>query len=318
VAFGVCNVAGTERSVAIGQFNNASLSSIALGSANTASGYRSGSLSGCTNISANGRAVIAGGGSNSASGYHSSILGGKSNTASGSYSVTSAGRCNRSTADWSSVLGGQSNCATGCYSSNLGGCGNTASGYVSSVLGGWGNCATATYSSTIGINARAYLYGQNTLSSGQFSVNGDAQSSTLVTRKSQGSVVSDGTFVLSLDGTGTTNLIIPPTGKTWAVRIQYVARVTAISGTATGLVLGDSRTQTQEVGIKNVGGTATILSGSPNSSIALEDASMSTAQMNYAVGASQDLQMTFKGPTFAGGGNLNIKVVATLQITEVL
>jgi hypothetical protein len=113
-------------------------------------------------------------------------------------------------------------------------------------------------------------------------------------------------------------LIIPPTGKTWAVRIQYVARVTAISGTATGLVLGDSRTQTQEVGIKNVGGTATILSGSPNSSIALEDASMSTAQMNYAVGASQDLQMTFKGPTFAGGGNLNIKVVATLQITEVL
>jgi hypothetical protein len=178
--------------------------------------------------------------------------------------------------------------------------------------------ASACFSSTIGINSRAYLYGQNTLSSGQFSVNGDAQSSTLVTRKSQGSVVSDGTFVLSLDGTGTTNLIIPPTGKSWAVKIQYVARVTAISGTATGLVLGDSRTQTQEVGIKNVGGVATILSGSPNSSIALEDASMSTAQMNYAVGASQDLQMTFKGPTFAGGGNLNIKVVATLQITEVL
>jgi hypothetical protein len=261
---------------------------------------------------------MVGGQSNILSGCNSFIGNGLTNCVSGKFSSVLNGESNKVTGAYSGVLAGLNNCATGCYSSNLGGCGNTASGYVSSTLGGWGNRSTGCFSSTIGINACSYLYGQNTLSSGQFSVNGDAQSSTLVTRKSQGSVVSDGTFVLSLDGTGTTNLIIPPTGKSWAVKIQYVARVTAISGTATGLVLGDSRTQTQEVGIKNVGGTATILSGSPNSSIALEDASMSTAQMNYAVGASQDLQMTFKGPTFTGGGNLNIKVVATLQITEVL
>jgi hypothetical protein len=81
--------------------------------------------------------------------------------------------------------------------------------------------------------------------------------------------------------------------------------------------LNDSKTQTQEVGLKNVGGTTTILSGSPNSAIALEDSGMSTASMSYSVGASNELVMTFNAPTFGGGGNLNIKVVATLNITEV-
>jgi hypothetical protein len=287
VAFGVCNVAGTERSVAIGQFNNASESSIALGSQNTASGYRSGSLSGCNNISSSGRSVIAGGGSNSASGYHSSIL------------------------------GGRGNCATGCYSSNLGGYLNTASGYVSSVLGGWGNCATGCFSSTIGINACSYLYAQNSVSSGQFSLVGDSQSSTLIARRAATALTTGSTFDLSLDGTGTTNLVIPATSTSWAIRVQYVARVVAVVGSTGAIVLGDSKTQTQEIGVRNVGGTLSILTGSPNSNISLEDPSMSTAQMSYSVSGGNALAMTFTAPIYAGGGSLNIKVVATLTITEV-
>jgi hypothetical protein len=302
VAFGVCNVAGTERSVAIGQFNNASSSSIALGSANTASGYRSGSLSGCNNISSSGRSVIAGGGSNSASAYHSSIVGGKSNTSSGSYSI---------------VGGGCFNIASGCYSSNLGGYLNTASGYVSTALGGWGNCATGCFSSTIGINACSYLYAQNSVSSGQFSLVGDSQSSTLIARRAASALTTGSTFDLSLDGTGTTNLVIPATSTSWAIRVQYVARVVAVVGSTGAIVLGDSKTQTQEIGVRNVGGTLSILTGSPNSNIPLEDPSMSTAQMSYSVSGGNALAMTFTAPTYAGGGSLNIKVVATLTITEV-
>jgi hypothetical protein len=215
------------------------------------------------------------------------------------------------------VVAGLSNCATGCYSSNLGGYTNTASGYVSTALGGWGNCATGCFSSTIGINACSYLYAQNAISSGQFSATGDAQSSTLISRRSAGSLTSGATMTLSLDGTGTTNLIIPPTGKTWAVKIQYASRVVGVSGSATGVTNNDSKTQTQEIGVKNIGGVTTILSGSPNNGIALEDPSMNTASMSYSVGASNEIVMTFTAPIFAGGGSLTIKAVATLSITEV-
>jgi hypothetical protein len=185
-------------------------------------------------------------------------------------------------------------------------------------LGGYGNIACGCFSSTIGSNSLAYLYGQNALASGQFSARGDAQSSTLISRRSAGSLTSGATMTLSLDGTGTTNLIIPPTGKTWAVKIQYASRVVGVSGSATGVTNNDSKTQTQEIGVKNIGGVTTILSGSPNNGIALEDPSMNTASMSYSVGGSNEIVMTFTAPIFAGGGSLTIKAVATLSITEVL
>jgi hypothetical protein len=185
-------------------------------------------------------------------------------------------------------------------------------------LGGYGSVACGCFSSTIGVNSSAYLYGQNALASGQFSATGDAQSSTLISRRSAGSLTSGATMTLSLDGTGTTNLIIPPTGKTWAVKIQYASRIVGVSGTATGVTNNDSKTQTQEIGVKNIGGVTTILSGSPNNGIALEDPSMNTASMSYSVGASNEIVMTFTAPIFAGGGSLTIKAVATLSITEVL
>jgi hypothetical protein len=207
------------------------------------------------------------------------------------------------------------NCSFGNYASNLGGYNNTASGYVSSVLGGWGNSATGAYSATIGINACAYLWGQSALSSGQFSAIGDSQSSQLINRRST-TYTTGSTAILSLDGTGTANFIVPPSGKSWSIRVQYVARVTGITGTATGVNIGDTKTQTQEVGLKNIGGLNTILSGSPNSGIALEDASMNSASMSYST-PSNNLGMTFTAPTFTGGGTLTIKVVALVTLTEV-
>jgi hypothetical protein len=236
------------------------------------------------------------------------------NCNTGGYAFGCANTAN-GTASCSMALGHNNSATNGSYAF---GYYNTASGYKSSSLGSIDSTSSATYSSTLGKNASAYLYGQNALSSGQFSATGDAQSSTLISRRSAGSLTSGATMTLSLDGTGTTNLIIPPTGKTWALKIQYASRVVGISGTATGVTNNDSKTQTQEIGVKNIGGVTTILSGSPNNGIALEDPSMNTASMSYSVGASNEIVMTFTAPIFAGGGSLTIKAVATLSITEVL
>jgi hypothetical protein len=244
-----------------------------------------------------------GDGNSNTSSNRAFIGNGGTNTASGSYGF---------------VGNGNFNISSGTYSSVLGGIGNSASAYSSSALGGYSNCASGCFSSTLGSNSLAYLYGQNALASGQFSARGDAQSSTLISRRSAGSLTSGATMLLSLDGTGVTNLIIPPTGKTWAVKIQYASRIVGVSGTATGVTNNDSKTQTQEIGVKNIGGVTTILSGSPNNGIALEDPSMNTASMSYSVGASNEIVMTFTAPIFAGGGSLTIKAVATLSITEVL
>jgi hypothetical protein len=100
------------------------------------------------------------------------------------------------------------------------------------------------------------------------------------------------------------------------VKIKYTAVVTAISGTATGVSVGDTKTQTQEIGVRKVGGITTILTGSPNSSIALEDSSMNTAQMLYSVGGSQQIIPTFTGPTFVGGGTLTIKINMVMELCE--
>jgi hypothetical protein len=96
-----------------------------------------------------------------------------------------------------------------------------------------------------------------------------------------------------------------------------VARVVGVVGSTGAVVLGDSKTQTQEVGVRNVAGTLSILTGSPNSGIAIEDPSMNTAGMSYSVSGGNALAITFAAPIYAGGGALTIKVVATLTITEV-
>jgi hypothetical protein len=49
----------------------------------------------------------------------------------------------------------------------------------------------------------------------------------------------------------------------------------------------------------------------------MEDPSMSSAQMTYSVGPSQNIKTTFTAPTFAGGGTVNIKVVAKFSITYI-
>jgi hypothetical protein len=143
---------------------------------------------------------------------------------------------------------------------------------------------------------------------------GDSQISNLVARKSA-ALGTGGTTILSLDGTGTTNLIIPfGPNRLWNVLVQYGAVVEAKTGTATGVNIGDVKTHSDLFYYKLVGGVGTV--STITSAANHNDASMSTADMTYANNAGS-LQMTFKAPTFAGGGTVLFRVTARIQLTEV-
>jgi hypothetical protein len=70
---------------------------------------------------------------------------------------------------------------------------------------------------------------------GAFGLQGDSQISELIASKFD-DLTTGGTTVLSLDGTGITNLIIPTNvNRVWNVVASWVAVVIGTSGTTTGV-----------------------------------------------------------------------------------
>jgi hypothetical protein len=123
-------------------------------------------------------------------------------------------------------------------------------------------------------------------------------------------------MTLSLDGTGTTNLLIPDgNNRVWNVTVKWSSVVTVISGTATGVTVGDVISGTTELTFKRVGGTSSLVGITRN--VTTYDTSMSAASMGYAAGGSGQLALTFTGPTFAGGGTLTVRSVAKVELTEI-
>lgn len=310
-----------------------------------------------SNGSGSGYCVINGGQSNlSNGGTHNTIGGGLSNTVSSTYSTVSGGQTNTaSTGTHATVVGGQSNTSSGAHSVS-GGLTSTASGgrsvaFSASTASGQssfavGDVVTASGSKSIALGAdsqatqlgavaignvvsataessfasgnrsSAYLFGQNSRANGFFVGSGDAQQSLLTARR-EATLTTGGTTVLSLDGSGTTNLIIPSgTNRMWNVTIKYVAVVTTITGTATGVTVGDTKSQNIEIGFKKVGGVSSLVGGG-SFSIPQEDASMGSASLIPTAGASQELALTFTAPTFVGGGSVTMRVVSKVELVEV-
>jgi hypothetical protein len=219
-------------------------------------------------------------------------VGGSSNTSSGQYAVS----------------GGFSNTASGNQSVSFGRS-NTVSGFNSVALGEYIS-STLNYSFGIGSDSKAYLYGQFASASSIFSANGDAQQSLLTARRSA-ALNSAATTVLSLDGTGTTNLIIPNgNNRLWAVKVVATAFVSVAGGT---LVLGDSYMGEFTLLFKRVGGTSSVVG--VNAGNIIYDTNMATAAFTFAAGASQDLQITFKAPTTASA--TTFRCVAKVELVEV-
>jgi hypothetical protein len=284
-AMGNVSVASGNYSLAIGLTATSSgVNSISLGNANTASSNYS---------------TISGGQSNTAStNTHATVVGGQGNTSSGQYSIS----------------GGTSNTASGSRAIALGDS-NNASAY-GAVCIGLANTGTGQYSFAIGLRSTSYLESQFSLASDRFSAAGDAQQSLLTARR-EATLTTATTAVLSLDGTGTSKLIIPNgNNRAWNVQIDSIAVVTAITGTATGVSVGDVYSEVKNLLFKRIGGTSSIV-GTVDTSFIKSNSGMLTAAITITAGASQQMAITFTAPSFVGGGSVTCRVVSKISLAEV-
>ena len=322
ISGGQSNTASTNTHATVvgGQSNTASgQHSIAGGNSSTAGGSSSIALGLLSNAS-NTEAIGIGRGT--ASGQNSLAL--QQATASGGYAFATT--LGNASGQYSVALGrfaiaNSLASFAGPYSESRGSgaaafCEGVAYGASSIVAGQYSQSqTTAANSSVFGLRSNAYLQGQNTNASGNFAAIGDAQQSLLTARR-EATLTTAATTILSLDGTGTTNLIIPNgNNRMWNVTVKTIVTVTTITGTATGVSVGNTYQENTTLCFKRVGGTSSIVS--MGSTQQVYDASMSTAQMNYSAGASQELKLEFQAPTFAGGGSITCRVVSKVELTEV-
>ena len=331
-ALGFCNAScGAFSSVVGGTRNTAGgvYSTITGGICGTVSGDYGGIFSGSNNnITANYGFIGSGsvhtvgvfsavvnGFCNTASNY-SSILGGGQNVSSGCYSSIGSGTLNNVSGNYGFIGSGQCNTSCGIAAFTGSGFCNTASGACSGILGGTCNIACGQYSViTGGLQAFAYLHAQQSNSSGQFSAVGDAQSSFMVARR-QATLNSSGTAKLSLDGTGTTGLIIPNgNNRSWNVFVDWVIVCTVLgTGTSGGLAVGGTHTGTDAFYFIRVGGTSSI---SAQTNLASHNTSgMASSNITFAVGAAQDLQITLVAPSSAGTAS-TFRAVVNVRLVEV-
>ena len=318
----------TQRCVIVGGENN-NLSN------NTNHSFIGGGLA--NSISVGDYATIPGGGSNAASSNYSTISGGQSNTASTNTHATVVGGQSNTSSGAHSISGGNGNTASGQWAISLGyqsianqlmsislgreayaigtnsiaiGGNNPAAIGASSIAIGEGSRGQTQYSVALGALTTSHLYNQFTTLG-----TGIGQASDLKSYK-QDTLTTGATSSLSLDGTGTTNLIIPSgANRAWNTTVNWVATVTGSSGTTTGVTVGNSIYGVSEFGFKV---SASIASITPliRDSIVADTAIMETATLTYATGSSNSLAMTFTAPTFAGSGSLGMRVVAKVSLVE--
>jgi hypothetical protein len=104
------------------------------------------------------------------------------------------------------------------------------------------------------------------------------------------------------------------TSRAWMVTMDWIATVSSISGTATGVTVGDTIGGTYSAVVKKVGGVTSVVGTVLNAVAA--DASLSSASITFTVGGSNNLIPRFTGPTFAGGGTVTMKVVGGIKLAE--
>jgi len=239
-----------------------------------------------------------------------SFLSGLSSTANGSYSFCH-GRANTSSGAESAALGGTGGTASGNRSVVLGGANGSASGQYANVFSSLNGISIGGGSRVSGYYPWAYMTHMDVIGiqSNSSSQQGNRQygtaaiSNLLDTTHTTGQVQTLGTFN-------------PPTAnRAYNIVASWTAVVIGISGTATGVNVGDYMTQCNLFGFKRVAGTGSITS---ITTVATHgDASMTgSASMGFSA-VSNNLQAAFTGPTFAGGGTLTIRAFVKLQITEI-
>lgn len=228
-------------------------------------------------------------------------------------SVIGGGRQNQINTRTSVIGGGASNIIYTNYTTIGGGVLNVGAGDYSTVIGGFENVTQAPYSAALGgWKVNAYFYGQKAHSNGMFGAIGDAQGSEVMAR-AFGPFTTATTVEIFLDGAS--QRISPPTNGTMTVNVDLVAVVTSIAGTATGMAVGDMFSQNSICAFKNAGGTGTVVQSF--NIMKAHSGSMNNCDTVFTATGSS-LQVKFTGPTFAGGGVVNMRVVAKIRITETI
>lgn len=277
---------------------------------------------GNANIASSQYSTISGGQSNTASsGTHATVVGGQSNTSSGQWSVTGGFSNTNSGSRGSLVVGFQNtNTEQGAFVS---GQGNTNNGQYT-LVSGLNNRVSQNFGAAIGTKSKSYLIGQSCIgndfgSARGISANqGDFQSSQF-NLFNQDDLLSGGTMLLNVYGylTGTIPQVIPDgNNRMWNVQIDTIAVVTTITGTATGVSIGDAYRETKQLLFKRVGGTSSIV-GTVDTTAIKNDSSLATCALTVTAGASQEMALTFTAPTFAGGGSVTMRVVSKIMLVEV-
>ena len=320
VALGESNTASGNRGVALGRGNSAGEYSIVAGNGNSGTGTGSVVFGYNNNSGSRNYATISGGISNTiSSGSHATVVGGEGNTSSGTYSIS--GGTNSLASGYNSIaLSGGTASGTrsvlvgkgtsqGDGSVSIGNYNNAVAGR--SVAIGDGNNATGGGATAIGTGSIAYLRGQFAIGYNLYLDTPTGLQCSIVMSKKQDTLSTGGTTVLSLDGTGTTNLIIPDgDNRLWSAKITATAFVSANSGTT--LVNGDSYMAEYTVLFKKVGGTSSVVG--TNAGNIIHDPNMAGAAFTFAAGASQDLQITFNAPTAASADTF--RCVAKVELVE--
>ena len=277
-------------------------SGILCGNANTLNSGSSAILSGRTNTLTSTYGVIAGGQGNTGStSSHVTVVGGQSNTSSGQHSI-SGGSNTVSSSNYSLALNYQT------QATNQGAAAININTY-----------AVAVASLSHGFYSRAYLPGGVAQGMGTNS-NGDYQSQIAIVRNIiTTSFTSGATSILSTNVNGGQNdapLIPYGNNRAWNVQIDTIAVVTAITGTATGVSVGDVYSEVKNLLFKRIGGTSSIV-GTVDTSFIKSNSGMSTAAITITAGGSQQMAITFTAPTFVGGGSVTCRVVSKVSLVEV-
>ena len=295
-----------------------------------ASSFIGGGSANTINSAATGLSFIGGGDTNTNAGIYTSIVGGQQNTVNAlQWGFIGGGFSNQITGNGNVVVGGYDNTGNGTYSFVGGGeTNNLASGSYATLVGGQTNLVSANWgfiggglsnqlneqftSIVGGRNANATLYGMQAYSAGQFSALADAQMATIQMRRLiTGTAIAD----LFLDGASVL-AILPATNTLWMARVQIAAICTNVGGGST-LVLGASYVTERHVGIKRLNTTTSLVGTVQTIGAAQSDTTMSTSAVTITANDTDEaLRIQFTPPSTAGASS-TIRVVATIQLTQV-
>jgi len=242
-----------------------------------------------------------------AAGYYANASGSHS-FAFGQSALASGGQC------FATGTGVQ---ATGISSVAMGS--YTYSSGEGSISLGLNNRAYGKGSIAVGNNAAASLLGQFSVSSGTAIYNGAHVYSIIAIPLATAAVNSGGTYTFTLENG---QLILPENQNgdsivpyQMLITAKVVIGVRAKSASITTIANNDIFMSTYNLGIRRRMGSARTLIGAPQQISTFSDASLSTTTVNFAIGASNEILVSFTPPTWTGGGQIVFVATLSLEMT---